>query len=168
MSTDLNCPMDLKEKINHREMSSSFTESLTSLNATFLVWINQEVGKNPTVILLPIFKLYEQKFEELLEQFPTSSEHLNSETINQEEYETNKSEAKEETAGSQRASIQNYISTLELSESFTLQETQSKHEENVTSQLEMSEPLNLADGTTQHIEIVSSCKSVPTPTVEGE
>ena len=115
MSSDLKCPMNVKEKISHGEISSSFSESLTSLNAAVLVWIKQEVDKNPTVILVPIFKFYEQKLQEIQEKLPSSSEQLISATINQEEYQTNQSEAKEETPGSKIDSIKSRSSTLEIS-----------------------------------------------------
>ena len=86
MTSDLKCPMDVKEKISYGETSCSFSESLTSLNASVLVWIKQEVDTNPTVILLPIFKFYEQKLEEIQDQLSNSSEQLISEKINQEEF----------------------------------------------------------------------------------
>ena len=170
MCSKLKYPEDLKEKISQGETSSSFSESLTSLNTTVLVWIKQEVDENPTVILLPIFKFYEEKLKDLQDKCPSLLDEQITETIGQEEYQTIKCEVKEETLSSQHDSIQGCSFTLGSSEPFTLQETQIKCEsnENTTSQLEISEPPTFTEQKPQLNVIVSSCKTVSTPTDEGK
>ena len=109
------------------------------------MWIKHVVDKNPKIILLPIFKFYEQKLEEFNGNCPCPTEQHFYESVNQDVYTAVECGAVEESPSSLYDSIQNNTSDL-ISKLFTHQETQSKYgtNENATTMLDMPEPFQIS------------------------